>query len=426
MRVMSTLKKIIESKEYAGIVLFIFSVGLYLPTNLSTQVLLIGCLLLVPHFRFTSSYQSLFFSTFLLFLLVVIGQTYTNFPQLAFKELEHKVMFGALPLLIYLTTDFWQKHIQLFKRVYTATTLVVCAYLLLRFLNLAYFSESPHAPFSYYHTYHNYSRGVQFHATYLSLFVSLALFFLIEEFNKRNPNLITITLTSLAALLIWTILLSMSRAVILMFILLAIIYCFKKLKAWVAASVLGLGILGVVLFATTTKNNFIFDRFERVFTRELAISNSSRNHNDPKFPSRFERWECAFNAIQSAPIFGYGAGSEKTILGTEYELAGLYDIKEAGYDAHNQFISIVLTYGLLGLIVLVFQIGATFSFFIKKDNRDWSLFLVLIMIILSGLTENILNRQKGIVLYALCSSLILFVGQKHKIIKGQPGPPDKL
>jgi O-antigen ligase len=182
----------------------------------------------------------------------------------------------------------------------------------------------------------------------------------------------------------------------------------------------------VVLFATTTKNNFIFDRFERVFTRELAISDNSRNPNDPKFPSRFERWACAFTLIQETPFFGHGAGSEKSLLVKQYEIASLKGDLGERYDAHNQLISMAISYGALGVLILLFQLGATLYLSIKQERPNWSLILILIMIVLSSMTENILNRQKGIVLYSICASLILFLHSKKDAITLEKKPDHKL
>lgn len=407
------IKHISSTSWYIYSTLFLVSIGMYLPTFYSTRSILLGCILLLPHFEIHRDYKKLLYSSFGMFLLVAIGQLYTDYPKEAFKELEVKVMLGALPLFAYLTKSFWISHLHKFKQVFILISSIVCIYLLGRFINMAFLDNPQHAAFSYFYTYHNYSAGVLFHATYLSLYICLAAFFLIEE--TKDLNRLNKWLTAPVFILFsWTILLCMSRVTIIILIPITGIYLLKQFKTWIGLSIIGAALLSIILFAVTTKNNFIFDRFERIFTRELAVTDNSRNPDDPVFPSRFERWGSAIDVFKKAPIIGHGAGSEIGELTIEYDRSNMYFEDSIIYNAHNQYLSVLIQYGIIGFALLLFHIVATFMIVKKPQKELWSFWVINIMLLVAFITENMLGRQKGILLYSLGAALLLILSDNKK------------
>ena len=113
------------------------------------------------------------------------------------------------------------------------------------------------------------------------------------------------------------------------------------------------------------------------------------------------------------PFFGYGLGSVQTNINSRLIEEGFIELTAIHiYNAHNQYIQIILSSGYIGLLtflsILVF-------FFYQFKNRTSKLSLcVFSYIILCFIFESLLQRQNGIIITALFFNLLIFLPQKEK------------
>lgn len=106
-------------------------------------------------------------------------------------------------------------------------------------------------------------------------------------------------------------------------------------------------------------------------------------------------WKCALEAYLGSQkyIFGVGIGDSEKMLLNVYQQYPDW-IGYMGYNAHNQFIEIILAYGILGLIILTTWLLYGFIVSIRNEN-EWLYYFVIILFF-SFQTESMLWRQKGI------------------------------
>jgi O-antigen ligase len=129
-----------------------------------------------------------------------------------------------------------------------------------------------------------------------------------------------------------------------------------------------------------------------------------------KADSRIARWESAFSAIKERPTFGYGSAMEKEILHKRFQENGLNFAATNYYDSHNQYLSITIEFGLIGLSFFLFYLFSNFYFSFKsKDKVSLFFFASLILV---GLFENLFKNNAGIIFVAFFSNVFLFSNQK--------------
>jgi O-antigen ligase len=170
--------------------------------------------------------------------------------------------------------------------------------------------------------------------------------------------------------------------------------------------VLSLFMLLIFLFSIlyTQSSSGIKERFGHVTTLSYNLTDSGSHFNE--LTIRFALAECSFHTIKKSPLIGVGAGDAPSeLLKTFYEL----DYK-VGYldqqNPHNEYLSQFIAVGTLGFIILLFTLcfQASKAFQIK----DYTHIGIILLFGVSFIFESMLERQKGIVMFALVSALFYF------------------
>ena len=102
--------------------------------------------------------------------------------------------------------------------------------------------------------------------------------------------------------------------------------------------------------------------------------------------------------------FGVGTGDVKNALSTVYETKKIKLDEEYQKRAHNQFITFLLTFGILGFFIITISIYYPVC---NATNQKIS-FVFIFMMSLSFLTEDTLETQAGVTLFAIFYSLLNF------------------
>ena len=85
------------------------------------------------------------------------------------------------------------------------------------------------------------------------------------------------------------------------------------------------------------------------------------------------------------------------------------------FNAHNQFLQVLIDHGLIGFLILLF-----YSFFmiyssIVKKKFIFTIFLCVI--VLNFLTESILETQSGVIFFAFFNTILFFDWFNLKTLK---------
>lgn len=125
-------------------------------------------------------------------------------------------------------------------------------------------------------------------------------------------------------------------------------------------------------------------------------------------------WICAFDVIQNNLFFGVGTGDGHDALQASYEKRQFYFASRYNrYNAHNQFIQVLVTFGIIGFSL---WLGSLFLLFIKlKSNRLVVGLLGCLMFAM--ITESMLETNKGSLLMAFPITVFAFAAlNKNRLI----------
>ncbi len=119
-------------------------------------------------------------------------------------------------------------------------------------------------------------------------------------------------------------------------------------------------------------------------------------------------WQCSADILHKHWLTGVGTGNVQHSLQQAYENRMFYFASRYNrYNAHNQYLQIALANGMPGLLLLLCCIGYPLLHYRKKFSGDvYGLFLLLFAA--AGLTESLLEVNKGIVWYSFFNSIFAF------------------
>ena len=118
---------------------------------------------------------------------------------------------------------------------------------------------------------------------------------------------------------------------------------------------------------------------------------------------RIARWEVIAKLIKISPVIGYGTGSEKQLLQETYFREKLYNSYINEFNSHSEYLSLLLKMGIIGLALFIYVLFSGYLDAWKKRNLCFLGFLILITVV--GVSENVLDLNKGIFFYSFFFSL---------------------
>jgi O-antigen ligase len=332
------------------------------------------------------------------YILTIIGTIYTMHRSIAFGLWEKQLAILLFPLIFFLNTIDLKKYTKPLLYAFALVNILVILYLYYdAFSIILYYNMEWNAILSGLFLNHKFSSPIDIHATYLSLYCALSLVTVLSFFltNKRTNKE---KLLATAALIILTLgLLQLgSRAVLvgLMAVIIFIIpYFIQNSRARKTFTLLALGTTLLIAAGIYVSDGLNY-RYIKSLKNDLSIENVAYTLSDP----RAERWELAWDLVQKKPLAGYGTGDEVPLLKEKYFEHRFYDSYLHELNAHNQYLSFLIKGGVIALAVFLFTLYYFFRLAIKTRNLFFASFLLLFMVV--GFSENILNVNKGIFLYA--------------------------
>lgn len=119
---------------------------------------------------------------------------------------------------------------------------------------------------------------------------------------------------------------------------------------------------------------------------------------------RMALWESAFRAVPDI-FWGVGTGDYKIVLNEYYNSHELIEFARNDMNAHNQFIQIYFSNGILGLISLCILLCRPLYLSFKIQNSLG--ILIVFPFIIYGITEVFLGRYQGVVFFVFCHQLVV-------------------
>jgi hypothetical protein len=143
---------------------------------------------------------------------------------------------------------------------------------------------------------------------------------------------------------------------------------------------------------------------------EIDLYEKTGNANGHSLTQRFEYWKTALGIIKNNLLFGVGTGDVPMAFEQAYEKNNSSLKKEWRLRSHNQYLSIAVAFGIIGL--LWFLITLVYPLMHEKRGFNFLYFTFFIVAIISFFTEDTLETQAGVTFYAFLNSFFLFSKEK--------------
>lgn len=181
----------------------------------------------------------------------------------------------------------------------------------------------------------------------------------------------------------------------------------RRYRIIVSAVVLGLGVLAAASPFVQRNVQSTLTGLDPPPPAEVRLGNS--------LATRLYVWQASWEALKERPIRGYGVKGAHYEIQERLEKMGFQEAVRHQLNAHNQYIQIWLELGLVALLWL----GAALGAFAWRSCRQGAPEGLLIAVIIAAglLTENMLERQMGVLTISFFLAFGWFGGLSH--------PPDK-
>jgi O-antigen ligase len=382
--------------------LFAMLIAFFLPMGVLTPIFIALMLLnWILEGDFKDKFQRILKNKFALlfigfYLLHLFGLIYTsNIPSGLF-DVQVKLSLFIFPLIIASSPYNSEQRTKIFYALIAGALLASIVMLSKAF-------------YTYYTTGENHFFYQDFsflvHPSYLSMYLAVIIAFLIiaifnNSFNKKF---------ALALILFFTVinfLLSSKLGLISNFLLLfgSLVYYIIKFRKII------FGVISILLVAISflLVFKYIPSIGERIHWALVAVKGSDKVNKGETESSavRILVWKATRNIISKNLLLGVGTGDAKDALMEEYQKEVLTGAYEHKLNAHNEYLQVFVALGLIGFLVFMSSLIGPLIHAFKYSNALYFLFLLIIM--LSFVTESMLETQAGVMFYAFFNSVLCF------------------
>ena len=333
-----------------------------------------------------------------IYFLFILSALYTTDADRAIKLLIRLLPLLILPIsFAVVPKSLYKKFTDVFIQVYVISCCLFCFVIFI-------YSKTLNSSDIYY--IYSYLRdkfwGYEDHPIYISLYLGIALIFILFKKKKSIYNIF------LFAIIFFTLLFLSRKGNIIGLGIVLFFTLFSNSKKLLTKDFFRYIFVGLLLVVGVSYlfNNFLFTRF-----KEIINLNQLLNNPETSTGIRSVVWQIGFNLSLDAPYFGHGLGGIQNLIDSSLIKNGYKELTLIHhYNAHNQYLQIILISGYLGL--LFFLSILTYIFFEIKNNKR--ALCVFLYIVFCFIFESLLERQNGIIITALFFNLFLFLPQKRK------------
>lgn len=162
-------------------------------------------------------------------------------------------------------------------------------------------------------------------------------------------------------------------------------------------------------------NNWKHPGIRARLSSTLFEYNQYRKHNNPNGGSlsqRIEYTRASLFLIKQHPLFGVGTGDIPNAYRQAYDDLESPLAPEYRHKAHNQYLSITVGFGVLGLLVFLAVLVLPYLSHKKYRTYLYTVFLCIIMV--SMFPEDTIETQAGVSFYALFNAVFLLASRKEQ------------
>jgi O-antigen ligase len=159
--------------------------------------------------------------------------------------------------------------------------------------------------------------------------------------------------------------------------------------------------------ATKELRNGVLQRVHEFFF-EMAALREGQNPSNNSVGQRFFAWDLAADIIKKNLIIGVGTGDVANAFSIAYEQSDKVITKQIR--AHNQYLTLLVAFGLLGIIPIFIFFYLAFSKASVHNGLKWLFYTIILF---SFMFEDTLETQAGVTFFAFFAGL--FCSPKNEI-----------
>ena len=331
-----------------------------------------------------------------IFLLLIVGITYSQHPDEGWNEIGIKFSFFIFPMLALLLPKVNREEVTSVHHAFVAG----CFLFMTITLAHGIFITLNHGDW-YYLTYDRLSWYM--HPTYAATYQSISLFILMNEWIKTHAWSFRKWLLSCSILiaLVFIALLS-SKAGYLCALLVIVFAVFRALAVGlgvsriISATTIAAAVFILTIVALPTTSARVEHAVNDIRTGETEdLHTESSGDHTSSTQVRLVTWGGAWTILRQNP-FGAGTGDTQPILNSLYEQQSEHYAAKREFNAHNQFLQTGAEIGWFGLAALFLALG---SLWVVGQNEPTARLFVLLCA-LNFLFESFLEVQAGIVFFS--------------------------
>ncbi|MCW5912287.1 MAG: O-antigen ligase family protein [Cyclobacteriaceae bacterium] len=342
-----------------------------------------------------------------LYLGAVVGVLNSTNLEIAYFDLEKKLPWLSLPLIFFIGNKITKEE---FLFILKGFLICLCC------LN-AYALTTPESFINQLTmTWHTWNESLPINRIYLGMYNVFGLVIAAYFFNFSSRVIEKIIYATIFFLLVVSLVNTFAKTAMVAFIAISLLelsyVLYKKGKSWFYAGAGSLVVITIFAFIVITP---LQEVTKKILSKEtFAFSNNPLLFESINF--RYVHWSSSWSALKQDNnwITGVGTGDSQKLLDEFYALK-LNDHERnyliLGYNSHNQYFTTWLNFGLVFLLLLVYQFFCSIQSYYKKGLRIGVYFILIIMF--SCITESMFERQQGIVFYTFFS-LLFFSRLDHK------------
>ena len=358
-----------------------------------------------------------------IWLLALAGVLYSQDKDEAFSMVTRQWSMLLMPLLLSVNNVNLQKYKHNLLCIFGLGCTATLVYLYIdALLTIRYFHLPLSSLFTSVFMNHNFSMPLKLHATYLAMYTAFSLIiFLYLLFTNNGPAMKWFYVLCSIVLFAALVQLSSRSVFIALLVIINLAFPFfnfngkKRLVFFITASLISTAVVFIIAHVDAFKIRYISELKTDLTDNVTIIDNTE---------PRLARWEAIVELVKQSPVIGYGSGAERKELREKFFEKKFYFSYLYEFNAHSEYLSILIRLGIIGLAVFLFILY--FSFRIAFQGRDIVFLGFLAMISVVGIAENFLDMNRGVFFYSFFLALFLQEGQGKVAgidTAGLPGNP---
>lgn len=324
----------------------------------------------------------------ILYFLFLLSLLWTEDQEQTLKGLQRMVALALIPIAFWLIPKVNRKHYHIVLRLFVNSNAILGLFFLV-VASIKFMNNESYEVF----TYHSLVEVLDLNAIYVSMVFCVSLFYLLALKKKTKLQKVLIVFFVLLLFLL-------SSKTIALILLISLIIALKKLLVVNKKNIILIIITSSLLVGLGTVSlykRFSFEKYTEV-SEVFTKKSFGKVYYWTGSSIRLFQLRLLKEQIEQEKILlkGFGLFASKDNLKERHTHYNTYPGFHA-YNYHNQYAQILSETGLVGLLVLLALLITMWSNAIKR--KDFFYIMLCVMFTTIFLTESVLWRQRGLLLF---------------------------